>query len=422
MGTPPWTVPFHYTLFEPTLLAPIGAPTAISDTGEVVGFTTTPTSDQVACRWGTGGFKLLPLLPGYTTSEARDINTSGFVVGKLMKAGGSTGFLYDPIADQLLDLNQFAPPTFAVHEARAVNAGGDLAGLHAGGGFVMYANKTFDDLGALLKKAGLTSTVIWVADINASGQITGLFDGPGGQQGFIYDTPSKRAVPFSDPGNAVRPTAINDSGEVVGIVTPPLPAQAQSFRFQYPNGPLQRITAPGGATDINNARTFVGPALPSASPAAWIQFEDQASIDLNWLIDPQSGWTLQQAISINNVGQVAGMGLYQGQQQPFLLTPIRALAQDKSAFYIHLLGGMIGLDTGGTGIDPSGHIVHGPPLRPILRLLSPAERDVLVGLAISELASLGRDERGRKAIRESALRMLQTGAASLMRSSTGERQ
>jgi uncharacterized membrane protein len=45
-------------------------------------------------------------------------------------------------------------------------------------------------------------------------------------------------------------------------------------------------------------------------------------IDLNTLIDPISGWTLMSAEAINDVGQIVGSGLYNGQYVVYLLTPI----------------------------------------------------------------------------------------------------
>lgn len=44
--------------------------------------------------------------------------------------------------------------------------------------------------------------------------------------------------------------------------------------------------------------------------------------DLNSLIPPESGWVLKEASAINDLGQIAGHGLYQGEQRAFLLTPI----------------------------------------------------------------------------------------------------
>jgi len=44
--------------------------------------------------------------------------------------------------------------------------------------------------------------------------------------------------------------------------------------------------------------------------------------DLNDLIDPASGWTLDGAYDINNLGQIVGKGHFAGQPRAFRLDPI----------------------------------------------------------------------------------------------------
>jgi probable HAF family extracellular repeat protein len=51
-------------------------------------------------------------------------------------------------------------------------------------------------------------------------------------------------------------------------------------------------------------------------------YSGNAMADLNSLIDPSLGWTLTQARSINDVGQIAGIGTIGGQTHAFLLTPV----------------------------------------------------------------------------------------------------
>jgi hypothetical protein len=45
-------------------------------------------------------------------------------------------------------------------------------------------------------------------------------------------------------------------------------------------------------------------------------------VDLNSLINPLSGWELEQAIGINNAGRIAGIGQIGGLRHAFLLTPV----------------------------------------------------------------------------------------------------
>jgi hypothetical protein len=43
-------------------------------------------------------------------------------------------------------------------------------------------------------------------------------------------------------------------------------------------------------------------------------------LDLNSLLPASSGWVLEEALGINNSGQITGMGLYDGQETAFLMT------------------------------------------------------------------------------------------------------
>lgn len=43
--------------------------------------------------------------------------------------------------------------------------------------------------------------------------------------------------------------------------------------------------------------------------------------DLNDLIDPGSGWVLTGGVGINDLGQIAGNGIHNRLQRPFLLSP-----------------------------------------------------------------------------------------------------
>jgi probable HAF family extracellular repeat protein len=76
------------------------------------------------------------------------------------------------------------------------------------------------------------------------------------------------------------------------------------------------------ATSINANGDIVGYSDIS-SPTATHAFHYHAGalVDLNTLIDPASGWTLQTAVAINSAGQITGTGTLNGTNQAYLLTP-----------------------------------------------------------------------------------------------------
>jgi hypothetical protein len=52
--------------------------------------------------------------------------------------------------------------------------------------------------------------------------------------------------------------------------------------------------------------------------------------DLNELVNPDSGWTLDAAYGINDAGQIVGSGLWNGQATAFRLDPLEALSTARS--------------------------------------------------------------------------------------------
>ena len=75
---------------------------------------------------------------------------------------------------------------------------------------------------------------------------------------------------------------------------------------------------------VNNRGQIVGMSgqwgydYATAHALLW---ENGVMMDLQTLIPANSGWVLQQAGGINDNGQIAGIGLHDGQLRAFLLTP-----------------------------------------------------------------------------------------------------
>ena len=56
-------------------------------------------------------------------------------------------------------------------------------------------------------------------------------------------------------------------------------------------------------------------------------YSDGIMTDLNSVITPGSGWTLNWATAINNAGQITGEGTINGQLHAFLLEPVGAVPE-----------------------------------------------------------------------------------------------
>ena len=120
--------------------------------------------------------------------------------------------------------------------------------------------------------------------VNNHGQVTGV-----AYNGFIYDTDTDQTTDLGalgDPDNISTGFGINNSGVTVGTVY--INSMGDNHAFVYSGGAMQ---------------------------------------DLNSLIDPASGWDLQYAMAINDLGQIVGYGINSsGQTHAFLLNPYSNLS------------------------------------------------------------------------------------------------
>jgi probable HAF family extracellular repeat protein len=82
---------------------------------------------------------------------------------------------------------------------------------------------------------------------------------------------------------------------------------------------------PGGdwseAYALNDGGIVVGTARAADMYLHAVLWQDGQILDLNDVLPAGSGWVLNEARGVNNLGQVVGRGYYLGQDRAFLLTP-----------------------------------------------------------------------------------------------------
>ena len=212
-------------------------------------------------------------------------------------------------------------PDTVYGEATAVNRHGVIAGYLYDGGFVLRA--------AIWSVGGsaqiLPDHTAWAFAINDSGVVAGqVMPAPGTGRAFRW-TPGTgvESLPTLGGTSAVG-RGINNAGDVVGDAF--RVEQAQRIAAWWtPDGAVVDLGTLGGAessaADVNNHGQIVGWSLNAGGERRAFLFANGTMVDLNTLLEPESGWVLLSANAINDAGQIAGEGQFAGDVRAFLLTP-----------------------------------------------------------------------------------------------------
>lgn len=301
---------------------------------------------------------------GPAGSAAYDINNSGQVVGELLTAGTYTGFFYDgttltdlgtlggtgSLAFRLNDSGTVVGaidnsgvrqaiswtggvatslPFTGYSEANGINAAGAITGTaqftNSEGEFephaYVYAGGVVTDLGAL---AGSVRQFSYGNAINDAGHVAGT--------AVVGDFPNLPTDPFLYRDGAMQNLgnfggifsngwAINNHDQVVGSAGRPYVEDGTGnlypiSAFLYSGGVLTNLGAmiPNGnssAYDINDLGQVVGWTDTPSGSLAYL-YSAGSMVLLNALIDPASGWTIENAGGINEAGQIAATGCQAG--------------------------------------------------------------------------------------------------------------
>jgi probable HAF family extracellular repeat protein len=305
-----------YTITDLGSLGGTSTATSINDSGQVVGYSDTSVpGDTHAFLWSvTTGIQDLGMTGGNST-QAFGINSKGQIVG-----GSNT--VPNATEDPFLRTQTGGFDIFGLNgSANAINDLSQVTGTagnnqHA---FLWTSSTGIQDLGTL---GGSTS---WGAAINSHAHIVGFsfITGDACYHAFLWTKSGGMADIGTLGGANSYALGVNDTGHIVGWAHVAGSTAYHAFHWTKSHG-MQDLGTLGGtnslASGINKAGQIVG---TTDTTGAFVWTKAAGLQDLNSLIDANSGWRLGWASAINNVGQIVGNGMINGQIHAVLLTPIR---------------------------------------------------------------------------------------------------
>jgi probable HAF family extracellular repeat protein len=306
-----------------------------------------------------GGMLDLGSLPGSMRSGATGINDTGQVVGwSGTLYTEAHAFLYD--GGTMLDLGTLPGDTFS--RAHGINGKGQIVGVsHRNDGHTFHAflwDGTMTDLGTLPGETASSAS-----GINDAGQVVG----ESGLHAFLYE--GGVMTPLGAlPGDSFSiANAINAKGQVVGYSYPFPPNAFHAFLYQ--DGLMIDLGTLGGQTSfangINAKGQVVGSSAISGTAYHAFLYDGGPMVDLNSLLPAASGWELTGAQAINDVGQIVGAGIHDGQTHAFRLTPdaapVSSAVRDEATFVATLVSASHGSLTGLAPDSSAGFPTTRPP-------------------------------------------------------------
>jgi probable HAF family extracellular repeat protein len=331
-------------------------PNWISESGLIAGVSENGEIDPLvpglpefrAVLWGEHGIVTLGTLEGGYESVANAVNNDGQVVGlstNTIPDANSMffGFGFQTRAFSWKDGVMQDLGTLGGTDAQAliVNEGGQVAGesylnsdpspacasdgLPLSSGVFLWENGVMTNLGSF----GGTCTLL--GDLNNRGQIVGFSYLPGDQNdhAFLWENGTMKDLGNTFGGPDSVALAINEAGHAVGW------GQAAGNKFVqhaslWKNG-VQTDLGPSGtdcafAVSINSKDQIVGSSYPICDfinpHFSGFIYENGELADLNTLIGPHPKLHISEPETINDRGEIAGIGVTSdGKDHAFLLIP-----------------------------------------------------------------------------------------------------
>jgi uncharacterized membrane protein len=303
---------------QATRMPGLGAPTEaldVNDRGTAIGYTTTPSEQQLPALWdATGRLTVLPSLPDHRVTEVRSINDHGIAVGAAY-AGDFHNHPYRPV---LWDRNHRItvlpmPPGYRYGEADLVSEDGTIVGRVAKelGWDKRLVPARWDRSGNphLLNTLGLL--VNGVASINSHGVSVGSGAPP---YSSLYRVPLRwdrygrvSRLPLPPEAQGTFITRINDRGVAIGSTL--VSGSGVALRWDRDGNfhPLSRLSGSQYVTPdaINDRGVIVGTANMGNDSFKAVMWGGDGAVKA---LPTPAGYWFASARLVNNRGMIIGWG------------------------------------------------------------------------------------------------------------------
>jgi uncharacterized membrane protein len=324
--------------------------TSLNDRGDIVGSCSPVGSfNAVGFAWRNGVMISTGKLPKGNYSGATAINLSGVVVGD----GDIGDFRPQAWVTTSSGLLELAPNSGNSH-AIGINNNGAIGGDYSKGFSGSMSSwkaaiwtpdpkdprkyRTTDLPIIVGPDSTFIGTGAFLTAFNQSGQAAGYADNEViGQHACFWNNDATHSIvdlgtfpgDFSSIG-----WGMNDLGQVAGESHPPFISRPVVWNNDAAHTaielPLLTGDNYGTAGRINNLGQVLGssaasvPGTLNVGPARLVLWRDGGVFEMQTLLDPATGagWTITTFSAINNLGQIVGTGIHNGQSHAFLMTPL----------------------------------------------------------------------------------------------------
>jgi probable HAF family extracellular repeat protein len=299
-----------------------GVPQRINNNGQVAGWVYVGPNAHAAI-YSNGTWRDLGVPAGDQLSTLFGINSAGAAVGFSFAAldGGADNrwqAIQAPAgAASVQALAMLAPDSFAY----AINDGGAVVGClnryddifpdpHRA---FLYANGSVTDLHALLA-TNPTMDFTCARDVNNTGVVVGEFQSSSApQRGFVYRNGAATLLTQSPTAYLSNARAVSNAGKIVGEGRLAGFTADHALVYDVATGAIASLgLETTGAynsrpNDVNGSGAVVGMMFLGVGEHAFLASGGQVK-DLNDLLPAGTEWVLQEALSINDGGQIVGRG------------------------------------------------------------------------------------------------------------------